>query len=340
MKYPPFLKENGTVGVVAPSFGVSGSPYEERYYDALDKFQKLGFKVVTCEHLYGIKHAKSASAKIRAREFMEMYLNDDIDFVFSVAGGELMLEILPYVNFDKIRKAKPKFFMGLSDNTCLTFTLNTICDVASIYGPCFGGFGMEPWDVALQDALDIIMGKKNYLNSYPKHEVFEETKMEPGHELDGWNLKADVVYKTLDGKDARFSGRLVGGCIDLLTNIVGTRFDHVKEFTERYKDEGIVWYMEACDQTVLDMYRSLWQLKNAGWFENVSGLIMGRALNGAEMFDVDVREAIYNNVKDLNIPVIYDADFGHVPPSWTIINGAIATIKYKNGKCSIKYELR
>ncbi|MBR0385650.1 MAG: LD-carboxypeptidase, partial [Erysipelotrichaceae bacterium] len=142
MRYPAFLKKGDTIGLVAPSFGVSGFPYEDRFNYACKKFKELGFRIVESDHLYGIRKGKSASARIRAREFMKMYLDDDIDFIFSVAGGELMLEILPYIDFRKIRKAKPKFFMGLSDNTCLTFALNTPCDTASIYGPCFGGFGM------------------------------------------------------------------------------------------------------------------------------------------------------------------------------------------------------
>ena len=70
---------------------------------------------------------------------------------------------------------------------------------------------------------------------------------------------------------------------------------------------------------------------------------------GEDMFDnneflyiqgKDIKEVLKNNLKDLNIPVVYGADFGHVPPSWTIINGSIGTVRYKNGKCSIEYELR
>lgn len=60
-----------------------------------------------------------------------------------------MCEILDYVDFDKIRKADPKWYLGYSDNTNFTFLLTTLCDTASIYGPCAGSLrrnpGMKQW---------------------------------------------------------------------------------------------------------------------------------------------------------------------------------------------------
>ncbi|MBQ1303890.1 MAG: LD-carboxypeptidase [Erysipelotrichaceae bacterium] len=339
MKYPEFLKKNDTIGLVAPSFGVSGFPYEDKYLSARGKFEDSGFSFVEARHLRGIRHARSASARIRARELMEMYLREDVDFVESVAGGELMLEILPYLNIEKLRKAKPKWFMGISDNTVFTYALTVLCDIASIYGPCLGSFGMRKWDKSIKEAYEIINGQRLKQKSYAKYELPENSKSSDDP-LSGYYKTKPVVYHSLDGNDVTMKGRLVGGCLDILLNICGTRFDRVREFGEKYRDDGIIFYLEACDLNILDIYRGVWQLKNAGWFDNCTGIIMGRPQNGGEMFDVDIKEVLKNNLKDLNIPVVYGADFGHVPPSWTIINGSIGTVRYKNGKCSIEYELR
>ena len=339
MKYPEFLKKNDTIGLVAPSFGVSGFPYEDKYLSARGKFEDSGFSFVEARHLRGIRHARSASARIRARELMEMYLREDVDFVESVAGGELMLEIMPYLNIEKLRKAKPKWFMGISDNTVFTYALTVLCDIASIYGPCLGSFGMRKWDKSIKEAYEIINGQRLKQKSYAKYELPENSKSSDDP-LSGYYKTEPVVYHSLDGNDVTMKGRLVGGCLDILLNICGTRFDRVREFGEKYRDDGIIFYLEACDLNILDIYRGVWQLKNAGWFDNCTGIIMGRPQNGGEMFDVDIKEVLKNNLKDLNIPVVYGADFGHVPPSWTIINGSIGTVRYKNGKCSIEYELR
>ena len=54
-----------------------------------------------------------------------MLLGDMPDAIISCGGGELMCEILRYVDFERIAQAKPKWFMGYSDNTNLTFLLTT-----------------------------------------------------------------------------------------------------------------------------------------------------------------------------------------------------------------------
>ena len=55
---------------------------------------------------------------------------------------------------------------------------------------------------------------------------------------------------------------------------------------------------------------------------------------------MDYKEANYKELRELHVPVIIDADFGHVAPRVSIINGAIANIKYDKGKCKIEYKLR
>jgi muramoyltetrapeptide carboxypeptidase LdcA involved in peptidoglycan recycling len=69
----------------------------------------------------------------------------------------------------------------------------------------------------------------------------------------------------------QLEGRLVGGCMDCLVNLLGTRFDRVQDFNERYKEEGIIWFMESCDLNVMAIRRAIWQMKNAGWFSYVKG---------------------------------------------------------------------
>ena len=107
----------------------------------------------------------------------------------------------------------------------------------------------------------------------------------------------------------------------------------------QYKDEKIIWYLESCDLNLPSQTRAIWQLKNAGWFKNVAGFNIGRPLNSEKMFGSDYKQANYMHLKDFNVPVVIDADFGHLPPSVHMINGAVATIKVKDGKGEIKYDL-
>ena len=83
--------------------------------------------------------------------------------------------------------------------------------------------------------------------------------------------------------------------------------------------------------------RAMWQLKNAGWFRYVKGFIIGRPK--AAMYEEDIldhREAFMCMIIDLNVPVIIDADIGHINPSMPIINGSLAEVICKGNKMNIK----
>ena len=72
----------------------------------------------------------------------------------------MMCETMNFVDFEKIKSAAPKWYMGYSDNTNFTFLLSTICDTAAVYGPCAGTFGMEPWHESLSDTMDVLTHTK------------------------------------------------------------------------------------------------------------------------------------------------------------------------------------
>ena len=44
MRYPEFLKDNGSIGFVAPSFGCNIEPYKSAFDNALKKFKGMGYK--------------------------------------------------------------------------------------------------------------------------------------------------------------------------------------------------------------------------------------------------------------------------------------------------------
>lgn len=338
MKYGQFLKPYDTIGLVAPSFGVSGYPYEPLFHASKKRFMDLGYQFKEAESLYVLDKARSNTGKKRAEEFLSMYLDEETDFLFSVAGGERMVEIIPYLDFNTLIHAKPKMYMGYSDNTCLTFLLNTLCDVASIYGSCFGSFGMKELDPSLQEAYEIITGKRLSQHSYDAYEIEDLSHIE-NNALCGYNKTEPVRWTTLDEKDITVRGRLIGGCLDILVHFCGTPYDQVEEFKAKYQQDGILWYLEACDLSPLGVIRALWQLKEAGWFDDCNGILFGRPKNTETPFDVTHYEAIKDTLSELNIPVIMDMDFGHLPPSFTIISGSVATVTVEDHQGSIEYEL-
>ena len=281
MRYPEYLPAGGTIGFVAPSFGCAMEPYRTCFENACRTFEKLGYRLdlgpnCMAEEGVGISNTPEKCAA----ELMEYYRKAENDVLISCGGGELMCEILSYMDFEALKAAKPKWYMGFSDNTNMTFLLATLCDTASIYGPCASSFGMEPWHESLQDAFDLLTGKKNTVHGYDRWEPAEEKEnvRAEGNPLAPFRLTEKKVLKSYVGHSPvsadtklEFEGRLIGGCMDCLATLLGTRFDRTADFAERYKEEGLIWFLEACDLNVFAIRRAMWQMEEAGWFRYVKG---------------------------------------------------------------------
>jgi muramoyltetrapeptide carboxypeptidase LdcA involved in peptidoglycan recycling len=56
--------------------------------------------------------------------------------------------------------------------------------------------------------------------------------------------------------------------------------------------------------------------------------------------DTDYEEAVLSVLGELKLPIILDADIGHKPPQFTIINGSITNILSRGRKGIISFESR
>lgn len=341
MRYPEFLKPGGTIGFIAPSFGVATEPYITSFNKAIEIFQGMGYRTVEGPNARAsVGIGKSNTPKACGAEINDFFINNRSDVIVSCGGGELMCEDLPFVDFEKISKSIPKWYMGYSDNTNLTFLLPTLTDTAAIYGICGPSFGMDPWHKAVEDAYLMLAGCKLDVNNYDGWES-ERAKCEE-HPLAPYGI--NQPYKQIVAgnvsKASNFSGRLLGGCMDCLVTLCGTRFDKVKEFNARYAKDGVIWFLEACDLNVMGMRRALWQLENAGWFENVKGFLIGRPVNYNDSFDgFTPHDAVTGILEKYNVPIIMDLDIGHMAPMMPLISGANATVCAKENSIRISMKL-
>ena len=252
-----------------------------------------------------------------------------------------MCEILEYVDFAAIREAPPKWYLGYSDNTNFTYLLTTLCDTASVYGPCAADFGMEPWHPSLNDTFGILTGEVRTVQNYDGWEKAdgslktEETPLEPYH------ITEPMILKKYPDQDTVFEGRLLGGCLDCLVNLKGTEFDKTTEFIEKYKEDGILWFLEACELNVFSIRRAIWQLDHAGWFQYTKGFLIGRPM----MFDqpamgLDQYHAVTDLLAKYQVPVIMDVDLGHLHPAMPLITGSYANVRVEGNSIEIHMECR
>jgi len=145
-----------------------------------------------------------------------------------------------------------------------------------------------------------------------------------------------VVWETPRG-DFSATGRLLGGCLDCLSDLFGTPYDGTADFVERYRDDGIIWYFDVFALSAEAVYRTLWRMRECGWFATARAIMVGRICFPHSQLDLTYRDMIEQALPDL--PLVLEADVGHVPPRMTMINGALATLTTENGKGTLTMTL-
>ena len=152
-----------------------------------------------------------------------------------------------------------------------------------------------------------------------------------------YELTEKVEWKNVTGEEKiQIKGRSLGGCLDCIKGYIGTKYDKVSEYVERHKKEGLIWFLEVFEMSTPEVYRTLWQMKNAGYFKYCTGIVFGRPLFIREDYETNFNDTVKEALQDLEIPIICDADIGHVKPQLAIVNGAILEITSQNGKGTVK----
>ncbi|MBR2527482.1 MAG: LD-carboxypeptidase [Blautia sp.] len=350
MKIPKYIRPGDTIGLVAPSFGATIEPYVTRLEAAISNFEKKGYHVRTAPSCYksdglGI----STNPADAAKDVMDFYLDEGIDAVISVGGGELMNETISHLDFAKLGAAAPKWYLGYSDNTNFLFPMAALYDIPGIYGPCATGFGKK-WEQTEADSFAILEGREACFGGYrmyelPDDETRSEDPLAPYHLTQNARplvfLPDNGQLKPSAENEVQLEGRLMGGCLDVLENLAGTRFDGSHAFAQRYKKEGIIWMLEACDLSPMMIRRTIWHLKMQGWFEHASGFLIGRPLAafGVNLMGVDQYNAVTDILADLGLPVIMDCPFGHVAPMMPLILGARISVQLAGDDLKVKMKI-
>ncbi|PJK16537.1 LD-carboxypeptidase [Chryseomicrobium excrementi] len=328
IRYPQ-LKERATIGVTAPSSGVR-KELHHLLTKAKERFEREGHVLVIGDTVWTQDKAKSAPAMQRAIEFTSMMQNPVIDMVLPPWGGELLIEILEHLDFDLLSE---KWVLGYSDTSLLLFAMTLKTGIATAHGANLVDLRGEASDDTTALWKHVLMTQAG--DSVEQHSSAKYQR-EWSHENPTpiiFHLTEQTDWKTVSNAPEQVSGRLLGGCIDIIRNVVGTPFGDVATFQKEYlQDEPILWYFENCDMETTDLRRALVQMKLAGWFANCSGVLFGRSDANGPVDNYTIKEVYADLAEDLGLPVIYDIDCGHVPPQVTLINGAYAEVEVVDGK--------
>ena len=332
MKYP-FLQNGATIGVTAPSSGVPESLHTI-LQDACDKMKQEGFQVEVGKTTFTQTKAKSASAEVRAIELNEMLQSNNIDMIIPPWGGELLIEILELIQFEKI---KSKWLLGYSDTSLLLLAITLKTGIATAHGTNLVDLRGEYWDKTTAQWIKVLSTSEGDSVEQTSSEKYQKEWQHGNPSPCVFHLTENTEWKTLKDSSVTVQGRFLGGCIDVIRHLIGTPFGDVTSFSkEHINEEPIIWFLENCELNTTDLRRSLVQMKLAGWFQNTSAIMFGRSPANEPVDDYTVEDVYAELAEELNIPIIYNIDCGHVPPQMTFINGAYAEVTVNSGRGIVK----
>ncbi|KGP90626.1 peptidase S66 [Pontibacillus chungwhensis BH030062] len=326
--YPRLTEDTYTIGVTAPSSGVP-EELHPLLQQAEEKMKRNGKTMVFGQTAWKQDKARSASALERAQEFNDMMRDDSVDLIIPPWGGELLIETLEHIHFDDLPS---KWVLGYSDTSLLLLTTTLQTGIATAHGTNLVDLRGEESDLTTSRWIDVLTTEKGgavtqYSSDYYQKEWdFENPTPHIFH------LTESTEWKTVTGAPVQVEGRLLGGCIDVVRHLVGTPFDRVDNFQQEYiGSEPVLWYFENCQLSTTDLRRTLTQMKLAGWFNHISGILFGRSPANHPVGNYEVLDVYQELADELDVPIIYDIDCGHVPPQLTIVNGAYAKVSVQNG---------
>lgn len=335
MIFPNYIQPGDTIGVTATSSGITNELKQKRVANATEQLKRKGYNIKLTDNLFTSDHRGcSSSGKVRGEQFNSLVEDKNVSCIFSAAGGDYLMEMLDYVDFEKFKR-NPKWFQGFSDNTGLVYPIVTTCDVAAVYGCHIGDFGMKPWQNSVENALGVLEGKIRKQNSFV---YFEAERHEYVTGFEGYYNDEKVKWVNGGGEDKiEISGRLLGGCLDVIVFLLGTKYDGTEQFVKKYADDGIIWTLESFNMEDVVLITHLWQMKQRGYFKNARGFVFGRPLMYNTWIDQSYQDAVMSILGDLDVPIIFDADIGHKGPQFSLIEGALAKITSTGGKGVLEY---
>jgi len=233
MVKPKRLSFGGTIGVIAPAGVVQPEKLEEGIGWLIEKgFRIKRGRYLTCQSGY-----LAGTDVERAKDVMDMFLDDQVDAIICARGGYGCMRLLPMLKYNEIRK-RPKIFVGYSDITALHVALQQQAGMISFHGPMVASsLCGEPETFSWKSLCEMVDGTGE------AH--FTGTFLRGGHA----------------------EGILVGGNLSVITSLMGTPY----ELSLR----GAVLCIEEVNEAAYRIDRMLTQLLLGGKLKHAAGIVIG-----------------------------------------------------------------
>jgi len=271
------------VGVKAAVLSPASTPDAAKVERGMEALRNLGFLPIEAPHMLTRGPLYFAgTTEQRLLDFHAAFADDTVRVVFATRGGYGSNYLLEELDMDVLGD-HPKPFFCYSDMTALQITLLDTLNLPAFHGPMVSpDFGRED-GVHLPSLLAALSGEPYKVG------------------------KAEGLRLLRAGTDAApVRGVLYGGCLSILTALLGTAYEP--------QTEGKLLFLEDVSAKPFQIDRMLWQLKQSEKLDGVKGIIFGEMLDCVSPGSRPdlLEEVILNALDDFEGPIAIGLRSGHV----------------------------
>ena len=310
---PTRLSPGDVVGVVSPSWGGAGV-FPKRYLRGVSQLEHLGYSVRAAKHALNQRGYVSDTPANRAADLHEMFADPQVGAIVSAIGGDHSCQLLSLLDYDLIR-AHPKILCGFSDATVLNVALWAACGLVTFNGPALLtdfaeypnmlAYTRDNWLSVVTNPsvpgpiLPAAMWTEEFLDWGTPPPALRARVQQPSP---GWTWL----------KPGAAEGVLIGGCIESLEHLRGTRWWP--------NWQGAILFFETSEDkpTPERIDAILADYDNMGVMAQINGLLVGRPLGYTESEKQTLREVLLERTASYRFPIVADMDFGHTSPQMTL----------------------
>ncbi|MDX3577130.1 MULTISPECIES: LD-carboxypeptidase [unclassified Streptomyces] len=294
---PSRLAPGARVAVVAPS----GPVAEERLQAGLDVLRSWDLDPVAAPHVLDrhpdLPHLAGTDAD-RAADLQRAWCDPGVDAVLCARGGYGAQRVVDLLDWDAMRAAGPKVFVGFSDSTALQEAFALRLGLVTLYGPVAAGIDFIK-NARAQDHLRATLFAPETVRV-----VGAGSALAPG----------------------RARGVTLGGCLTLLATGYGT--PHT-----RAGARGGLLLIEDVAEPPYSVDRALTQLLRTGWLDGVAGVALG-SWDRCGPYE-ELRPVLADRLGGLGVPVVEDLGFGHCEGALTVPFGVSAVLDADEGTLAL-----
>lgn len=265
------LGKHGTIGIICPSHVAD----IQRYEIIVQQLEQLGYQVKLGENIQKATFGYAASGAERAADLNRFVADDQVELIL-FSGGEGAAEILPFIDYDNIRK-HPKLFSSYSDGTSILNAIYAQTGLVTYYGCGAGEF------------LDLRYYDYRNFQAY-----FQEETPESFLKGSSWKSLCSGVGE----------GILIGGYTALFALMLGNTYFH------RDQDANYILFLEDHESfsspAIVATYLAF--IEQSEFIKQIKGLVFGH-------FSMNVPTDLWGVLERFGerqqIPVVYTDDFGH-----------------------------